>query len=405
MSTDAMLDRTTFIVATFFLCATIVGFAYVGYPILIWTLARIFGRNSTAPSVESADLPSVSLLIVAHNEESDIDTRVRNALSLHYPPDKLEIVIASDGSTDATNEIVERYAEHGVQLVAYPTNRGKAAVLNESIPHLRGEVVILSDANTQMDPNAIRALATWFADPGVGVVCGKLVLIDSRSGRNVDGLYWKYETFLKKSESRLGALLGCNGANYAFRKSLFAGIPADTAIDDFVLPLEIRRRSGCRIQYDAQALAFEETPPDISSEFRRRSRIGAGGFQSIGRLWPLLSPRHGWICLTFFAHKLLRWLSPFCLVGMLVLNVMLLTIPGFAYLLGVQAAFYATAAIAPYLPRKPRVLRLLNLTTMFAAMNLALLVGFMRWVTGTQQGKWQRTRRAHVAPREAIASV
>ena len=195
-------------------------------------------------------------------------------------------MIASDGGTDGTNEIVRRYAEryrdHRVKLFAYETNRGKATVLNEAVPRLRSEVVILSDANTFMAADAALRLAAWFADPDVGAVCGRLVLNDPRTGRNVDSLYWKYETFLKKCESRLGALLGSNGAIYAIRKELFPEVRPGTLIDDFVIPLEAKRRSGCRIVYDTRAAAREETPATILAEFRRRCGSGRAASRALG---------------------------------------------------------------------------------------------------------------------------
>src|SRR5262245_16092491 len=189
------------------MCFAAVVFAYLAYPLFIYIVSRIFGRKQSRPEVADSQLPVISLLIAAHNEEVDIEARILNALALDYPAGKLEIVIASDGSTDRTNEIVRRYEDRGVQLFSYEKNRGKATVLNESVPRLRGNVVLLSDANTHMAPDAVRRLAAWFAEPDIGVVCGQLVLTDPRTGRNVDGLYWKYETFLKKCESRLGALL------------------------------------------------------------------------------------------------------------------------------------------------------------------------------------------------------
>jgi cellulose synthase/poly-beta-1,6-N-acetylglucosamine synthase-like glycosyltransferase len=167
-------------------------------------------------------------------------------------------------------------------------------------------------------------------------------------------------------------------------------------VDDFVIPLAARRATGCRLVYDPQAVAHEETAPGVGAEFRRRARIGAGGFQSLARLWPLLSPAHGWVSFTFFAHKVLRWLSPFALVGMLVLNVLLLGVPGFGWVLTGQLGFYALAATAAWLPGRARPFRIARLATMFAAMNLALLVGFVRWVSGTQGGTWRRTDRSPV---------
>jgi cellulose synthase/poly-beta-1,6-N-acetylglucosamine synthase-like glycosyltransferase len=262
---------------------------------------------------------------------------------------------------------------------------------------LSGEVVILSDANTQMKPDAVLRLASWFANRDVGVVCGRLILNDPRTGRNIDSVYWRYETFLKKCESQLGALLGSNGAIYAIRKSHFFSIRPGTVIDDFVIPLDAKRRSGCRIVYDTQAVAYEETAPSILAEFRRRVRIGAGGFQSIGMLWPLLSPVHGWVSLTFFCHKILRWACPFLLIVMLITNILLLADPLYAWVFGSQCAFYALSIFGNLIPSRPRFLRYLRLPTMFATMNLALLLGFFRWLRGDQTGIWARTNRSREA--------
>ncbi len=374
-------------------CLFVVVAAYAGYPILIFLLSRLFGRRPNPLGAEASELPFLSLLIAAYNEELDIEARLLNALALDYPREKLEIVIASDGSTDRTNEIVRRYAAQGVRLLAYPANRGKTTVLNESVPQLRGEIVLLSDANTDMAPDAARRLAAWFRQADVGVVCGRLVLVDPWSGRNVDGLYWKYETFLKKCESRLGALLGSNGAIYAIRKHLFPAVRPGTLIDDFVIPLDAKLRSGCRIVYDARAVAREETPPTIRAEFRRRIRIGAGGFQSIGMLWPLLSPACGWVALTFLFHKILRWTCPFFLLGALVANLFLLGEPLYNALFAGQLGFYALAVLGHWLPARPRWLRYLRLPTMFVTMNAALFLGFFRWLLRPQTGTWTRTDR------------
>jgi cellulose synthase/poly-beta-1,6-N-acetylglucosamine synthase-like glycosyltransferase len=258
---------------------------------------------------------------------------------------------------------------------------------------LTGEVVILSDANTLTEPEAARRLARWFADARVGVVCGRLVLTDPATGTNADSLYWKYETFLKRCEGRLGALLGANGGIYALRRECFTSIPTATIVDDFVLPLQARIRTGCSIVYDPEAVAHEETPPDISAEFRRRARIGAGGFQSVGWLWRLLNPAQGWIAFTFFSHKVLRWACPFLLIGMLLTSMFLSQQPLYLALLAAQSSFYVLSALTPLIPTTTRFLKPLRLTTMFTGMNLALLLGFWRWAAGTQGGTWQRTVR------------
>ena len=394
----------------FWACLTLVAFAYAVYPVLIFVFARLFGRQvdisarERTPDVFPADgrdpngaeraaVPVVSLLIAAHNEEEAIEARILNALALDYPAGRLEIVIASDGSTDGTNDIVRRYADRGVRLLAYSVNQGKASVLDKSVPRLSGQIVILSDANTHMEPDVAWRLAAWFADPKVGVVCGRLVLTDAGTGKNADGLYWKYETFLKKCESRLGALLGSNGAIYAIRKDLFPGVLPGTIIDDFVIPLAAKRRSGCRIVYDTLAVAHEETAPTLGAEFRRRVRIGAGGFQSIGMLWPLLLPTNGWVAFTFFSHKVLRWACPFFLIGALLANVALVGTFLYDFALAAQAGFYLLAALGNWVPARPRALRYLRLPTMFVSMNAALFLGFFRWFFGRQGGTWKRTER------------
>ena len=375
-------------------CLALVAYAYFGYPILIWLFSRLFGKNRSRPEIAESDLPSMTLLIAAYNEESEIGKRIENALETDYPADKFEIIVASDGSADRTNEIVRGYARFGVKLLDFPQRRGKATVLNDAIPQASGEIVMLSDANTFTHATAAERLAGWFVDPKIGVVCGRLVLTDPETGKNVDSLYWKYETFLKKCESRLGALLGSNGAIYAIRKSLFQGIPSNTIVDDFVIPLLARLRTDCQIIYDRDAVATEETPARIGAEFHRRARIGAGGFQSISWLSGLLNPVHGWVSFTYFSHKILRWVCPFALIAALIANLFVLGQPGMLALFGFQLLFYATSLIAGRLPSSPRILRFPRVATMFTTMNAALFVGFFRWLRSNQHAAWKRTERA-----------
>jgi cellulose synthase/poly-beta-1,6-N-acetylglucosamine synthase-like glycosyltransferase len=388
-----MFDLAAALEVVFWLCLASVVYAYVGYPVVIRCLAGVAGRRAAPPDPPAESLPRISLLVAAYNEASIIAARIENALAMDYPADRREIVVATDGCSDATAEVVRGFAGRGVRLLEYAQRRGKSSVLNDSIPQLTGDVVILSDANTFTEPSAARCLARWFADPAVGVVCGRLVLTDPVTGSNADSLYWKYETFLKKCEGRLGALLGANGGIYAVRRACFSPIPPDTIVDDFVLPLQAKLRTGCSIVYDAAAVAHEETPPNIAAEFRRRARIGAGGFQSTGRLWRLLNPACGWVAFTFFSHKILRWACPFFLIAMLVTCVLLSRQPLYLALLAAQTLFYTLSAVVPLLPTTARLLKPLRLTTMFTGMNLALLLGFWRWATGTQGGTWRRTVR------------
>jgi cellulose synthase/poly-beta-1,6-N-acetylglucosamine synthase-like glycosyltransferase len=377
----------------FWSCAALIIYTYVVYPLVLVALASRRRGFVHSDAADQRFLPTVSVLIVAHNEEAVIRARIENLLATDYPKEKLELVIASDGSRDRTAAIAREYSDRSVALVEFPSRTGKAAVLDAVIPTLTGEIVILSDANTMMDRAAARRLVRWFCDPRVGSVCGKLVLTDSTTGSNVDSVYWRYETLLKRCEGKLGGLLGANGGIYAIRRSLFRGIRHDTIIDDFVIPLLARVRTGCRLVYDETAVAYEETPPEISIEFRRRARIGAGDFQSITLLWPLLDPRRGAIAFTFFSHKLLRWLCPFFLLGLATANLVLVDIGIYGVTLGVGVILCSVALAGQHFPRRSSIGRAMRLATMFAAMNAALLVGFFRWATGQQSSAWERTVR------------
>ena len=380
----------------FWVSLALVVYAYALYPIAVWACSRVFGRQPTPPTDDGGELPLATLLIAAHDEEAVIRARLENALALDYPQEKLEIVVASDGSTDATADIVRAFAHRGVRLLEYTPNRGKAATLNAAWREVRGDIVLLSDANTFTHREAPRHLVRWFRDPAVGAVCGRLVLVDSATGRNVDGVYWRYETFLKRCEARLGALLGANGAIYAVRRADYTPLPSGTIVDDFVIPLLARARHGSRLVYEADAVAREETPAEISEEFKRRARIGAGGFQSLRMLWPLLSPRHGWLAWSFLSHKLLRWCCPFFLLALALSDIVLVRSPFYGAALAAQAAFYLAAWLGSRWASRSKVARLVRLTTLFTSMNAALLVGFWRWVTGRQRGVWARTARTEV---------
>jgi cellulose synthase/poly-beta-1,6-N-acetylglucosamine synthase-like glycosyltransferase len=377
----------------------LVAYAYSGYPALIWLMSRLFGRERQHMRQAESQLPSVTLLIAAHNEEAEIAARIRNALAIRYPADRFEIVIASDGSTDRTVAIARQFNDPRLRVLDFRMRRGKTAVLNDVLTNqVDSEIVILSDANTVNCEHSVRRLAEWFTDSSIGVVCGKLILTDPAGGRNADGLYWKYETFLKLCESRLGALLGSNGGIYAIRRSAFTPLPDNTLVDDFVLPLLARQRTGCQIVYDRDAVATEETPATMACEYHRRARIGAGGFQSIGILKGLLHPRHGWVMFTFLSHKVLRWLCPFFLI-LALFGAAALTVlnPDHIGLLAVQLAFYMLAVAAGSLPTRPKFLKVLRLPALFTMMNAALFVGFLRWLRGPGNGTWRRTERTQPA--------
>jgi cellulose synthase/poly-beta-1,6-N-acetylglucosamine synthase-like glycosyltransferase len=389
----------------FWTSVSAVGFAYIGYPILLGICT--FWRADAADKPLAVDgfrtpqdWPFVTLIIAAYKEERHIVERLMNAVTQDYPADRFEIIVGCDGREDQTGELVESFGDERIRLMQFPQRRGKASVLNDCVPAARGRIVVFSDANTMMHPEALRRLVRHFAEAHVGGVVGKLELKDPVTGQNVDGIYWKYENFLKRCEGRLGALLGANGGIYAIRKNLYRAIPANTIIDDFVIGMRIHEQ-GYDLVYDAGAIAYEETPETVDSEFHRRARIGAGGFQSLPWLASLLRPSHGWLAFAFFSHKVLRWICPVFLAAALVTNILLSGRPEYFALLIVQELFYV-AAIAARFSTGQRWQRPLRIPAMFLSMNLALVVGFWRFLRGIRSGTWKRTERTETPPVEKI---
>lgn len=368
-------------------------YSYLLYPLLLGLLSR-FRPAKQAPYGNPAEQswPFVSLVIAAYKEESVILQRVHNALMLDYPADRLEILIGVDGNEDSTGELVASISDSRVRLLQYPVRRGKASVLNDSIPQARGEIVLLSDANTFWDRDAARQLVRHFQDPGVGGVCGRLILTDAATGENVDGVYWRYENWIKAQEGAVGALQGANGAIYAIRKELFASIPSHTIVDDFLIGMRIHL-SRRKLLYDKSAIAREETAPTIRDEFQRRTRIGAGNFQSLVWLRRLLLPDYGLVSWAFWSHKVLRWTCPLWMLLALVSSLLLAEQPVYRWLLVSQGMGYGMA-IAGSLGVPGKVGAFGRIAWMFVMMNVALACGFYRWLFRTQKGTWKRTERS-----------
>lgn len=338
--------------------------------------------------------PSVTLVIPAHDEAECIAAKLENSLALDYPEDRLEIVVGSDGSTDGTDEHVAACPDRRVSLSAAPRG-GKVAVLNRCIAKASGEIVLLTDANTMIDRRAVRALVRHFLDPEVGAVCGRLKLYNRRRREYEESLYWSYETLLKHWEGTHGAVLGANGGLYALRRSLYEALPPDTVVDDFVIPLRLLER-GYRVSYEPEAVAYEETTEDYAREFARRARIGAGDFQALQRHAGLLVPwRRPFVAYAFLSHKVLRWVAPFLMALALLANLALAPRhPLYGLLLLGQVAFYGLA-LAGTSPRiTGRLRRVASTARYFVSMNLALAVGFWRFLRHAQGATWERTARS-----------
>ena len=375
----------------FWKSAFLIIYSYIFYPLILWIAAKFYKQeDAPVPSV----LPKVSIVIAAYNEEKVIKSRIENCLALDYPLGNLDIMIVSDGSDDKTNSIVQNFETRGVRLFGFKERRGKVNVLNETIPRSKHDIIVLSDANTMFARDAIKKLVRHFAHPKVGCVCGALQFINAEGSRtgDLEGFYWKYESMLKKMEGARGALLGANGAIFAIRKNLFEPCPPDTIVEDFVLPMRILQK-GFRVMYDPWANATEESTKHIIQEKQRRVRIGAGDYQALCLLWPMLNPFRGFPAFAFWSHKVLRWLAPFFLIGAFLTNLILVHETPYQIFFLLQCIFYGCAIIGQALSWSGIKIKFFNLCYYFVSMNLALLLGFIKFVTNTQKVTWKRTER------------
>ena len=374
---------------------------YVLYPLLLISLdalaqargawAYLSGDERRRPLAQLG-LPHVSVLVAAYNEASCIGQRIENLLDQDYPADKLEILIGSDASSDETDAIVQRYAARGVKL-SRGERAGKAGVLARLIGLARGEVLVMTDANTDFEKDAIRRLVQPLRDPAVGLVCGRLRLHSPVGAPVAEGAYWKLESLLKMYESRRGCVMGANGGIYAVRKHLFPPLPAGTIVDDFVAALRVMQ-TGYEVRYEPEAVAHEEAAPDHGGEYKRRVRIADGCFRALSQFRDLLSLRHGFTAFALWSHKVFRWIVPQAMVVALLTNLLLAPGSRFygALMLGQGVAYFLAAlGLLGASPRKFRSLA--DAAAHFVEMNAALLVGFYQFSRGGQGQTWNRTAR------------
>jgi cellulose synthase/poly-beta-1,6-N-acetylglucosamine synthase-like glycosyltransferase len=384
-------------------CLALVAYSYLGYPVVLltWTGLReatagvrfVMGGPDRRARRREDRWPTMTVVVAAHDEETCIRQKIENCLALDYPPDKLDVVIGCDGCTDRTAEVARAVGDPRVAVMEAPRS-GKATVLSRLVPRAKGDVVLLTDANTLLDRGAAKALARHFQEPSVGAVVGRLRLYNRVKRDYEESLYWKYETVLKYHEGKLGCVLGANGGLYALRRLLFQPLRASTICDDFVIPTRIATR-GWKIPYEPEAVAYEETTEDVAEDFGRRARIGAGNWQSLALVPGLLDPRVGFLGFAFFSHKLLRWVVPFLLAVALALSFppALRGSPLAVLMLIGQLAFYGLAAAGRWRKARGLLRRPAALAWYFLSMNAALVVGFWRFLRGSQRAAWDRSSR------------
>lgn len=374
---------------TFWAAALIVTYAYLGYPALL----VLFSRCRPASTVRRGCFqPTVTVLIIVHNEGRRIEAKIRNCLELRYPCKLLDILVASDGSTDRTEEIVAGFAEQGVQLLALPTPNGKATALAHAVAECRGEILVLCDARQELEPGAVRELVANFADPTVGAVSGELILRvppGSAAGAGV-GAYWRYEKAIRRLESQLGSTVGVTGAIYAIRRELFPALDPRTILDDVAVPMAVVM-AGHRVVFEPRALAFDDVSPEDGHEYRRKVRTLAGNFQLVALYPRLMSPRHNRLLWQFVSHKLSRLAAPWCL-ALILLSSALLAVDGSNFdraAVTAQVLFYALALGGWWLPRCGVGTRLTSVPYAFVLMNCAAAAALFRFLRGSQKVAWR----------------
>ncbi len=382
----------------------IVFYTYIGYGILIWGINKtkdIF-RKPTSPNTQDKFEPEVALIVAAYNEEDYIEDKIKNTLELDYPADKLHIYFITDGSNDGTPGLVSKYPQ--ITLFHQPERRGKAAAMNRAVQLVGEPFVVFCDANTMLNTACIREIIAPYANPRVGAVAGEKKIYQAANGKAAsagEGLYWKYESFLKKQDARLYSVVGAAGELFSVRKELYQPIETGIIIEDFVLSLRIAMK-GYVVQYAPGAYAMETASASIKEEQKRKVRICAGGFQAMLMLKDLLNIfRYGTLSFQYISHRVLRWsLTPIFLFLLLPLNIILaiqraniiydITLAGqiLFYILGFTGWFYANRNIS---------VKALYVPYYFLFMNISVFAGFKRFIGGKQTVLWDKAAREKIA--------
>jgi biofilm PGA synthesis N-glycosyltransferase PgaC len=366
----------------FWSCAFAIVYTYAGYPLVLLFLRIFIHRRVRKSPIE----PYVTLVVPAYNESRVIEAKIRNAASLDYPVDKLEVLIASDGSSDGTVEVARKLADGSrIRVLAFPQNRGKIPVLNDAVREAKGEIIIFSDAAAILKSDSIRQLVANFADPKVGAVSG-IYRVQHASGArsgSQEEIYWQYETFLRMQESNLASTLGGHGQILGVRKDLYPYPASRTINDDFVIPVRILA-GGSRAVYEPLAIAFEEASEMVG--FQRRVRIMAGNMQQLREMKGLLWPPQPLPLFFFFSRKVVRSATPFFLVCLAVSNCFLLHEKFYQLTGSCQLIFYVLAILGSRWQLKPRALRL---PYYFCFVNFAYLWGMFQLLQGRGKVKWK----------------
>lgn len=380
----------------FFISILMLLHIYLFYPVIIILISKIYSKKE---KFSCEYTPSISIIISAFNEEKVIEKTIRNFLSSNYPVEKIEIIIGSDKSTDRTDEIVESLVKefNNIKYFPFEQRRGKGPVLNDLVKKAKNEVLIFSDANTIYALDAIKIMTQFYSNSLIGGVSGRLMLEDFEDSINSgtqETLYWNLEYYIKKAEGSLGMLIGANGGIYSIRRELYSPIPKEYPVmDDFFIALKILEQHK-KMVFAIEARAFENTAPTIQSEFKRKVRNNSIDLSTIQGIKKLLSPSYGLIAFALWSHKIFRWLSPiFLIFAFITSGVLSLVEPYFLPIFLVQLLIYLLGPIG-YLLLKIKIrIKLLLILYYFIITNLAMLIGLIKFISGTHSSHWQSTAR------------
>jgi len=377
--------------ALFWISLIIISYVYIGYPLALNVLSRLYRRRHQVLD----HTKTVTLLICAYNEEEVLEEKIRNSLELDYPPEKLKIVIASDGSTDRTNEIARRYENDRLELYAYAHRRGKIGVINKTVPLLRSEIIVFSDANTYYKRDAIKKLVRNFHDPSVGGASADVIILNKETTfSKSESIYYTYERWIQKKESEIGSIVGADGGMYAIRRELFIPPSDNIILDDFVISMNVAN-NGHRLIYEGEAKGFEKSTISYKQEFLRKSRVLAGAIQALKQYEGIPSLRQKKLFLCFFSHKLLRWITPLFLVLFFSTNLALAFFKvhvAFTALFMIQCLFYIVAALGLIFQHHGR-LSFLSIPFYFCMENGAALYGIYKGLFNKQAVTWRKFSR------------
>lgn len=381
----------------------VVFYSYVGYGILVFLLVRIKKVFSRPKEVDSSYEPEVTLFVAAYNEKDYVDAKVENSFSLEYPKEKVRQVWVTDGSDDGTPEILKKYNGQGVEVYHEDQRGGKIGAMNRGMQFVKSPIVIFSDGNTMLGKESIKRIVNLFSDPKVGCVSGEKRIFNKEkdSAAGTEGIYWKYESKVKKWDAELYSVVGAAGELFAIRTELFEAVEKDTLLDDFIISLRIAMK-GYTIQYDPEAYAIESASANVQEELKRKIRIAAGGIQSIIRLKPLLNIfKYGMLSFQYISHRVLRWtIAPWSLPLIFLLNFWMAGLEGwtnfgslYTLLFYAQILFYLMALSGWFLENKKISIKILFVPYYFFVMNYAVFAGLGRYWKGQQTVNWERAKR------------